>query len=255
MLLWIALTLTLMTSKASWLWPDPLRRPCVRALSILYVTALVSWIALAGSTTTRTTALVGLLLPPALWGLTCVVLIPRPNDTGQARAWSDLRREYRVAAALLLSVTAAVPGACFFMLSAEEHILAYSKKQHIELSHDVDVVKGCPKQVDSIFPEPDYQRYDDVFYGSNVTCQDAQAQTEGRTRTLFSTIEEVPAVLSSASAPLRQLMYERIERQCLDQRHHPTRLAVDCRGRTRARLPSMGRSTAPADVRNEVDRC
>ena len=131
-LLWIALTLTLMTSKASCLWPDPLRRPWYRALSILYVTALVSWIALAGSQTTRTTALVGLLLPPALWGLTCVVLIPRPNDTGQARAWSDLRREYRVAAAPRLSVTAAVPGACFFMLSAEEHILAYSKKQHIE---------------------------------------------------------------------------------------------------------------------------
>jgi hypothetical protein len=208
-LLWIALTLALMTSKASWLWPDPLRRPWYRALSILYVTALVSWIALADSTTTRTTALVGLLLPPALWGLTCVVLIPRPNDTGQARAWSDLRREYRVAAALLLSVTAAVPGACFFMLSAEEHILAYSKKQHIELSHDVDVVKGCPKQVDSIFPEPDYQRYDDVFYGSNVTCQDALAQTEGRTRTLFSTIEEYLPYFTSASAPLRQLMYER----------------------------------------------
>ena len=88
----------------------------------------------------RTTAATGSLGPdvrrphPAAKG-------HRPGESVVGPASSSIR----VAAALLLSVTAAVPGASFFMLSAEEHLLAYSKKQHIELSHDVDVVKGCPR--------------------------------------------------------------------------------------------------------------
>ena len=213
MLLWIALTLVLVTSKSSWLWPDPRRRPWYRALSILYVIALCGWLVLAIRGSLGATTIGGLLLPPALWGITCLTLIPRPGDTGQVKAWSDLRREYRTAAALMLTITAAVPAACFFMLSAEQHLQAYLKKQHIDLAHEVDVVEKCPKRVDTLVSVPDY-RYEDVFYGSHVTCREADDQARGRTdRTrdacLFSRIEEYLPYFTSASAPLRQLMHQR----------------------------------------------
>ena len=206
--LWIALTLALMTSTADWLWPDPRRRPWYRALSILYVAALVAWLVVATRASLDATIIVGLLLPPALWGVTCLVLIPRPSDTGQVRAWSDLRREYRAAAALMLAITAAVPATCFFVLSAEQHLKAYLKKQHIDLAHEVDLVEKCPRRADTFFSTPDY-RYEDVFYGSHVTCREAHSQTQVRTATLFSRIEEYLPYFTSASAPLRQLMHQR----------------------------------------------
>ena len=207
MALWIALTLALMTSQASWLWPDPRRRPWYRALSILYVVALLAWLIIATHASLGTTMIAGLLLPPALWGITCVALVPRPKDTGQVKAWSGLRREYRVAAALMLTITAAVPATCFFMFSAERHLQAYLKKQHIDLAHDVDVVEKCPRRVDTFFSLPDY-RYEDVFYGSRVACREAQEQTRDRTPTLFSRIEEYLPYFTSASASLRQLMQQ-----------------------------------------------
>jgi hypothetical protein len=208
MVLWIALTLALMTAKATWLWPDPRRRPWYRALSILYVVALWAWLLVASRASLGTTMILGLLLPPALWGITCLTLVPRPKDTGQAKAWSDLCREYRAAAALMLTITAAVPATCFFMLSAEQHLQAYLKKQHIDLAHEVDVVEKCPKPDDALVSMPDY-RYDDVFYGSHVTCHEAHAQTRVRARTPFSRIEEYLPYFTSASAPLRQLMHLR----------------------------------------------
>lgn len=122
-------------------------------------------------------------------------------------AWSDLRREYRMAAALMLTITAAVPATCFFMLSAGQHLQAYLKKQHIDLAHEVDLVEKCPQQVDRIFSQPDY-RYEDVFYDSHVRCHEAHEQPRGRARTLFSRVEEYLPYFTSASAPLRQLMHE-----------------------------------------------
>jgi hypothetical protein len=205
MALWIALTVALMTSKASWLWPDPRRRPWYRALSIVYVVALLAWLVIATRAGLGTTMIVGLLLPPTLWGITCLTLVPRPKETGQVKAWSDLRREYRVAAALMLTITAAVPATCFFMFSAERHLQAYLKKQHIDLAHEVDVVEKCPRRVDTFASRLDY-RYEDVFYGSHVVCWQAQEQTRDRTPTLFSRIEEYLPYFTSASAPLRQLM-------------------------------------------------
>jgi hypothetical protein len=182
--LWIALTLALMTSKATWLWPDPRRRPWYRALSILYVVALWAWLLVASRASLGTTMVLGLLLPPVLWGITCLTLVPRPKDTGQAKAWFDLRREYRAAAALMLTITAAVPATCFFMLSAEQHLQAYLKKQHIDLAHEVDVVEKFPKPVDALFSMPDY-RCDEVFYGSHVTCHEAHDPTRILTRSCF----------------------------------------------------------------------
>lgn len=208
MVLWIALTVVLMKSKADWLWPDPQRRPWYRVLSILYVVALIAWLVIATRASLNTTMIVGLLLPPTLWGITCLALIPRPTDTRQIKAWSDLRREYRAAAALMLTITAAVPATCFFVLSAEQHLQAYLKKQHIDLAHDVDVVEKCPRRADTFFSMPDY-RYEDVFYGSHVTCGEAHSQTRARTATLFSRIEEYLPYFTSASAPLRQLMHQR----------------------------------------------
>jgi hypothetical protein len=208
MLLWIALTFALTTTKASWLWPDPRRRPWYPALSIVYIVALLAWLMLAARVSTGTTIVIGLLVPPALWGITCVTLIPRPAGTQHAKAWSSLRGEYRVAAALMLTITAAVPATCFFMLSAEQHLLAYLKKQHIEVSRDVDVVEGCPKRVEAL-AWSEHQRYEDVFYGSHVTCQEAHGQAEDRTPALLSRVEEYLPYFTSASAPLRQLMHER----------------------------------------------
>ena len=208
MLLWIALTFALVTTKASWLWPDPRRRPWYPALSILYIVTLLAWLVMATRVSAGTTIVVGLLVPPALWGITCITLIPRPEGTQHAKAWPGMLGEYRVAAALMLAITAAVPAACFFMLSAEQHLLAYLKKQHIEVSRDVDVVQGCPKRAEGLSAF-EYERYEDVFYGSHVTCQEAQGQPEDKTRTLLSKIEEYLPYFTSASAPLRQLMHER----------------------------------------------
>lgn len=208
MVLWIAMTLVLMTSKASWLWPDPRRRPWYRALSILYLVSLLVWLVVAARASLSTTLILGLFLPPALWGITCLALIPRPKDTGQVKAWADLRREYRATAALMLTIAAVIPATCFFMLSAGQHLQAYLKKQHLDLAHDVDLVEKCPQQVDRLFPAPDH-RYENVFYGSHVTCQEARDQPRGQTRTVFSRIEEYLPYFTSASAPLRQLMHER----------------------------------------------
>jgi len=208
MLVWIALTFALTTTKASWLWPDPRRRPWYPALSIVYIVTLLAWLVMATRVSTGTTIVVGLLVPPALWGITWITLIPRPGGTQQAKARPGLPGEYHVAAALMLAITAAVPAACFFMLSAEQHLLAYLKKQHIDVSRDVDVVQGCPKRAEA-FSSFEYERYEDVFYGSHVTCQEAHGQPEDKTRTLLSKIEEHLPYFTSASAPLRQLMHAR----------------------------------------------
>src|SRR4029450_10378584 len=105
------------------------------------------------------------------------------------------------------AITAAVPATCFFALSAEQHLKAYLKKQHIDLAHEVDVIEKCPRRADTFFAIPDY-RYEDVFYGSHVTCLEAHSQTQVRTATLFSRIEEYLPYFTSASAPLRQLMHQ-----------------------------------------------
>lgn len=208
MLLWVAMTIALMATEASWLWPDPRRRPWYRALSIVYVAAFLAWFVVATRARLGTTMILGLLLPPALWGITCLALIPRLKVSEQVKTWSGLCREYRTTAALVLAITAAVPATCFFMLSAEQHLRAYLKSQHIDLAHHVDVVEKCVRPADTTAAMPDY-RYERVFYGSQVTCQTAQAPAPVPAQTILSRIEEYLPYFTSASAPLRQLMHQR----------------------------------------------
>ena len=67
----------------------------------------------------------------------------RPKDVGQPKAWSDLCRDYRLAAAMMLAITAAVPAASLFALSSNLHLDAYLKDQQIALAHAVQRAVKC----------------------------------------------------------------------------------------------------------------
>lgn len=222
MLIWIALTLALMASNASWLWPDPLRRPWYRALSLFYTIALLAWIALATRTDLPTTVVTGLLLPPALWGVTCIVLMPRPKDTGQPLAWSDLRRDYCVAGTLMLAITAGVPAASLAMWSSDEHLEAYLKEQQIALAHRVDQPAGCADQ---------HVQYAEIFYNAVVTCtSDVIPESSTDRPNLHWRFEDYVPYLTSASA-LRELMHERADDFSWTGKRSSNDLAVTVWGR------------------------
>jgi hypothetical protein len=211
MLVWLALTVLLMASKASWLWPDPLRRPWYQALAIVYSTALIAWVAIATRGELVTIVWTGLCLPPALWGLTCLILMTRPKDVGQPKAWSDLCRDYRLAAALLLAITAAVPAAAFFALSANLHLDAYLKEQQIALAHRVDRFGKCGGHIGGSPSTPHNIRYDDVFYGSQMICAEAEGDSvkpaAAHRRDAHAKYEDYVPYFTSASVALRELMH------------------------------------------------
>jgi hypothetical protein len=211
MLVWIALTVVLMSSKASWLWPDPLRRPWYRVLLIVYIAALLAWLAVAARADTMTILWTGLCLPPALWGITCLVLLTRPQDVGQPKAWSDLWRDYRLAGALMLAITAGVPAASIFARSSNLHLGAYLKEQQIALARNVGRFAKCSHTACPPFGPEQWARYDDVFYRSNVTCElPASGGLAGSNhRTVHAKYEDYLPYFTSASITLRELMHQR----------------------------------------------
>jgi hypothetical protein len=234
-LLWIVLTLVLMASSASWLWPDPLRRPWYPALAIVYGASLAAWLIMAALVDTATTVWTGLLLPPALWALTCAVLIARPKDKDQPRAWSDLCRDYRLAGALMLTITAAVPAASFFALSSSLHLEAYLKDQQIALAHQVHEATKCADPLGRVPEGLKDVRYDDVFYRSEVTCAEAATidPTPPRVRRqVHRKFEDYVPYFTSASIALRELMHERSDDDAwASSRSEPGRLSVSVRVR------------------------
>jgi hypothetical protein len=210
MLAWIALTVVLLASRASWLWPDPLRRPWYRALAIVYSTALMVWIAITAQAELMTIVWTGLCLPPALWALTCLILMTRPKDVGQPKAWSDLCRDYRLAAALMLAITAGAPAASIFALSANLHLDAYLKEQQIALAHTVERAVKCGRYQGGAHSKPIETRYD-VFYGSQVSCAaiDSGHLAAPDRRNVHPKYEDYVPYFTSASVALRELMHER----------------------------------------------
>ncbi len=229
MLIWIALTVLLMTSRASWLWPDPLRRPWYLALAIVYGVALVVWIAFATQAEPMTVVWTGLSLPPALWGLTCIVLMNRPNDVGQPKAWSHLCRDYRLAAALLLAITAAVPATAIFTLSSSLHLDAFLKEQQITLARSVERTLHCGGQQG---PSAEDLRYDSVFYRSRVQCDDTpfESMTTPDRRNVHPKYEDYVPYFTPASVALRELMHERSDDDAWRTHYSTGGLAVTVRG-------------------------
>ena len=230
-LLWIALTLVLMVSRASWVWPDPLRRPWYRALAFVYGAALLAWLAVTARADAITIVWTGLSLPPALWGITCIVLKTRPRDVGQPKAWSDLCRDYRLTAAMMLAITAAVPAASLFALSANLHLDAYLKDQQIALANAVQRVVKCTHPGGPAVG-PEEVRYDNTFYDSRVRCAapaTGEPPPEER-RKVHSKYEDYVPYFTPAAVALRELMHERSDDDAWEShRSAPGELAVTVR--------------------------
>jgi hypothetical protein len=99
MVLWVSVMLVALARGASWLWPDPLRRPRYRGLAALYAGALVLWLAVARFAEVRTAFYAGVAMPVALWWYRRAR--GRPPGVGR-RGLVELHRDYRVTGALFL---------------------------------------------------------------------------------------------------------------------------------------------------------
>lgn len=211
MLVWILLTLVLMSSSASWLWPDPLRRPWYRALAIVYAVALISWLIVAPRLSLDDRVLAGLLLPLAIWGLTCLVLVSRPKGVERAKAWTELYFDYKLAGALMLTITAVVPAISLCNLSSALHLEAYLKDQQISLARRMESWScACHAGPLDCLNGKGNWRYETVFYQSDVSCVSVdkeEASTSAPPRSESWRFEDYVPYFTSASVALRGLMH------------------------------------------------
>ncbi len=210
--LWIALSLAVLWSGTSFLWPDPRRRPWYRALALAYLLGAAAWAVVLLVANRSTTLWLGVGIPTVLWGLTWGVLKLRPADLGQVRGWTDLRWDYRLAATAILIVTAAMPAASFFAMSASQHVEAYIKERQLDLAQGVASASDCPSHSGPPVG-PGSVRYDAVFYGSRVRCAPpAPPKPRGTAaRVPHLPFEDYVPYFTSASVALRELMHRRAD--------------------------------------------
>ena len=133
------------------------------------------------------------------------------------RAWSQLRRDYRLAGALLLTATAVVPGASFFALSYDMHVGGFLKGRQIALARAVDGGAPCKSGWTGDGPVAMRARYDEVFYKS-VTCLKGEtpiktpaeeaAEAESEPWGIHSLIEEYLPYYTSTSVETRELLHD-----------------------------------------------
>jgi hypothetical protein len=205
---WVVAMLLVMWRGAAWLWPDPLRRPWYGPIAMVSVTTLALWSMIAARYDVIIVAVFGAVVPIVVWLITYLLLATRPPGGGP-KAWSQLCRDYRLAGALLLVVTAMVPAAGFFALSYDIHVESYVKKRQIELAQGMDR-KPCPaaQPETSGFPPP--IRYDGVFYGGSLQCSRAEHRPiHGPLERLYEGVAHLLPYYTSASIRLRELMHRR----------------------------------------------
>ncbi len=240
MVLWVSVMLVALARGASWLWPDPLRRPRYRGLAALYAGALVLWLAVARFAEVGTALYAGVAMPVALWVVTYVVLARRPPGVERVEGWSELHRDYRVTGALFLALTAAVPGAAFFAYSYDVHIEGYLKHRQIALARAVDARARCASASPADVAIATI-RYDDVFYGSHVRCVPASlalsssggAPSSAAAHVVHAAVEDYLPYYTSASVDLRELRHARSEDGTWSSRREKAgQLAVDVAART-----------------------
>ena len=217
MALWTIGVAVALRMNTSWLWPDPLRRPWYPVLSSLSVAGLLLWGLVAYRYGLVGAATLGILLPAGLWLVTCAVLY-RPLPEGEKpKAWSQLRRDYRLAGALLLTATAVVPGASFFALSYDMHVGGFLKGRQIALARAVDGGAPCKAGWTGDDPVAMRARYDEVFYKS-VTCLKGEtpiktpaeeaAEAESEPWGIHSLVEEYLPYYTSTSIETRELLHD-----------------------------------------------
>ena len=205
---WVLAMLVVKWRGASWLWPDPLRRPWYGPIAMVCVAALSLWSVIAVRSDVLTTAVVGAIAPIIVWLITYLLLATRPPGGGP-KAWSQLCRDYRLAGALLLVVTAMVPAAAFFALSYDIHVESYVKARQIQLAQEVDGKQPCSavKPVTSGFPQRTL--YGKVFYGSWPECEQsplAAAPKYALREALRERVSQLLPYYTSVSIRLRELM-------------------------------------------------
>jgi len=230
MALWMIGVAVALKMGTSWLWPDPLRGPWYLVLSVLYAGGLALWALVAFRYGLVTAAIVGIPLPVILWLVTYAVLYRRlPEgklpEGERPKTWSQLCRDYRHAGALLLMTTAVVPAASFFALSYDLHVEGYLKNRQIALARAVDMAAPCKAgwTGEQLFEKR--ARYDQVFYGSSVTCVEGEgqpgaavAEQSGGTSTpageadsepwgIHSLLEDYLPYYTSASVETRELLH------------------------------------------------
>lgn len=220
---WIAAMLLILWRGGSWLWPDPLRRPWYGPIAMVCLAALVLWAIMAARSSSMTTAIAGAVVPIVVWLVAYLLLATRPPGVGEVKAWSETCRDYRLAGALLLIVSAMLPAASFFALSYDRHIEAYIKQRQIELARrvapELDWNQPCADDGFQAASGSRRVRYDAVFYGSVVKCPTAEQAKEmaagknshaGRANALLPRgIAERLPYFTSASIALRELMQQR----------------------------------------------
>lgn len=232
---WIAVMLLVLWRGGAWLWPDPLRRPWYGPIAVVCVAALVLWAMVAARSEAITTAIVGVAVPVAVWVVAYLLLATRPPGVGEVKAWSETCRDYRLAGALLLVVTAMVPGAAFFALAYDLHIEAHIKQRQIALAQEVDRKEPCTDGGFQRVPGATRVRYDKVFYDSAITCASSPHHDEDPNRVwdvVHAKLEELLPYYTSASIALRELMHhESGDGSWTSDRTDPARLAVTVQAR------------------------
>lgn len=235
MVAWIGVMLLVLWRGGSWLWPDPLRRPWYGPIAAVCAVALVFWVMVAARAEAIATAVAGVLVPVAVWIVTYLLLATRPPGIGETRAWSETCRDYRLAGALLLAVSAMVPAASFFALSYDLHIEAHLKQRQIALAQEVDRKQPCAERGFESGAGTMRIRYDRVFYASDVTCAPASPRDRNVERVwdvVQARLEELLPYYTSASVALRELMHHASgDGSWMSDRSDPARLAVTVQAR------------------------
>ncbi len=111
--------------------------------------------------------------------------------------------------------TAVVPGASFFALSYDLHIEGFLKNRQIALARAVDSASPCKTGWTGDQPFELRARYDQVFYGSSVTCMQAEEQPDGARSSeadsepwgIHSLLEDYLPYYTSASVETRELLH------------------------------------------------
>ncbi len=268
MVAWIIGVVVALKRGIPWMWPDPLRRPWYSTLGGFYGGALLLWGVLAWRADVVTTAVVGVLLPAIVWFVTYAVLSGRPPGVGRVEGWSELCRDYRRAGALLLLVTAAVPGASFFALSYHLHIEGFIKHRLVLLARALDGHLACNASADG---GANRNSYANVFYGSVVTCRaeperapalEAQsavaplapeAQAEATWDAVDEALQGLPYLTSAAVDTRGFLRRDRAQDSSwVSNRPNPTTLEVNVASRTpRRRIFAASHVPASLGVRTQ----
>lgn len=210
---WTVVMIAVLWSGTAWIWPDPFRRARYQWLSWLYAAMLLGFLAIWLRSNTTWTLTAGLALPVAAWIAAVLLLARRPAGVRGKQSWSALGLDYRLMAALLLAVTAVVPGITFATFSYNAHTESFVKHREIVLARRIG---REPRKVRERLTGPaDLGHYADIFYGSEVSIAADEPPAAGHQHEGFahSLLEDVLPYYTAASVEMRELLHEASENE------------------------------------------